>query len=113
MNPTKEELDAIQSYKDRVREILYYMPEIDSGLQKIGIIEAILTRYRDGELAEKDRWISVKERLPVIGQTVLCYRDIDSKSDHAYATTWSQEEERFYKLNSVTHWQPLPTPPTN
>ena len=63
MNPTKEELDAIQSYKDRVREILYYMPEIDSGLQKIGIIEAILTRYRDGELAEKKRFeVSVQVR---------------------------------------------------
>ena len=98
MNPTKEELDAIESWLS-----MYPMAK-----GQTDAISTILTRYRDGELVEKDRWISVKDRLPEFGTPILYYRD----SIGMQTTTWDREEEKYYVMNDITHWQPLPTPPT-
>lgn len=64
--------------------------------------------YCDGELVEKNQWISVKDRLPEFGTPILYYRD----SIGMQTTTWDREEEKYYVMNDITHWQPLPTPPT-
>ena len=65
------------------------------------------------------KWISVEERLPVIGETVLAFRG-DFMEVLVYDKHHGQEE--FYYMDecgywqeafrpSVTHWMPLPEPP--
>ena len=51
------------------------------------------------------QWISVKERLPEIGRSVLMYY-----------SKWDGDEIQVAKLEdagtgAVTHWMPLPEPP--
>jgi len=111
MNPTKEELDeAIAFLKDGFRQ--------DASMIKTAL--TILTRYRDGELVEKDRWISVKDRLPELGEEFNVIVDLnDGMEPLASCADWNAlKKEWFYigtemKMTGVTHWQPLPTPPTN
>lgn len=60
-------------------------------------------------------WISVKERLPDEGVTVLVY----SKGSYEYftaeycPTTFNAWISSFYRFDSddITHWMPLPEPP--
>lgn len=54
-------------------------------------------------------WINIEDRFPEHNQPVLLYRDVNNGI--YYATIWDKEELRFYKLNNITHWQPLPPPP--
>lgn len=66
-------------------------------------------------------WISVKDRLPEEGGRYWCYvRDINSlgKSHFQWNCSYHEIEKRFsdrYLTNGekVTHWQSLPSPPTN
>ena len=61
------------------------------------------------------KWISVDERLPEVGATVLCY------IKHNYSDTDGFRAYRVYgydghfvgmgNLCEVTHWMPLPEPP--
>lgn len=52
-------------------------------------------------------WISVEDRVPRNGENVIVVHDWgDRKSiDIEY---WS---EKFYMMNCITHWQPLPDLP--
>jgi len=138
MNPTKEELDAIESWLS-----MYPMAK-----GQTDAISTILTRYRDGELVEKDRWISVKDMLPGNTNPVLILSDktqevgfytkgfeVETEDEDGdgdwydaddlkgiltlkrgwyvdYEQGQSQYDSIFFGRN-VTHWQPLPTPPTN
>ena len=114
MNPTKEELDeAIEYYEDMLNQNVPLDMEERTAL-------TILTRYRDGELVEKDRWISVKDRLPELGEEFNVIVDLnDGMEPLASCADWNAlKKEWFYigtemKMTGVTHWQPLPTPPTN
>ena len=62
---------------------------------------------------ENNGWISVNDRLPPIGERVLIW----GKWNLRYVTvirayrgmgTW----DSLPKINEITHWQPLPPPPT-
>lgn len=55
----------------------------------------------------RQEWIPVAERLPEVGEKVLTFENHgDWESiDSCY---W----DRLWKANHVTHWQPLPSPPT-
>lgn len=55
-----------------------------------------------------DNWISVKDRTPKNGDYVLCVSGAGIVQIALYDT--SVYVYGFY-ANSVTHWQPLPTPP--
>jgi len=57
----------------------------------------------------QDKWINVNDALPKHDQLVACYRDIESKQ--IFVTNWSDEDEKYYQLNEVTHWIPLLEPP--
>ncbi len=66
-------------------------------------------------------WISVKERLPEVGNMVLIFYDgqpviaMFRKSEHC--SGWFEgychmcEDSETYYLDDVTHWMPLPEPP--
>ena len=58
-------------------------------------------------------WISVSERLPEEGVTVLIYTiDGETKEAHlsGYLDLWSDNED-VYRYDDITHWIPLPEPP--
>ena len=59
-----------------------------------------------------DRWISVKERPPKIGEQVLVcdeFNQID-KMEYIGNGLWSRNDFT-YKTNEKHFWQPLPKPP--
>lgn len=73
------------------------------------------------ELREKNGgWISVKERLPEDGQLVLIFSHTVSPAKYRkdenefgrYPNHTPQDRALHYYFDNVTHWQPLPTPPS-
>jgi hypothetical protein len=68
-------------------------------------------------------WISVKDRLPEEGQSVDCwvssvrygtkYRHADSifNTDFNEMCFDHDDFSHYEKIESVTHWMPLPSPP--
>ena len=66
--------------------------------------------YRDGLLYRADEWISVEERLPDNGETVLT---VDNEG-YMIVASWYELGGWFLpvcRANPVTHWMPLPEPP--
>ena len=79
---------------------------------------------------ERDRWISVEERLPERNKEVLVYAIGDADGfwgDHVIAIAerflfkffpsdegkekWSSPWQYFHTDYKITHWRPLPEPP--
>lgn len=59
-----------------------------------------------------ERWISVKERLPEDNEEVIC---ANIENGRVFALEYSRGEFRFdgeIYTHIVTHWMPLPEPPT-
>jgi hypothetical protein len=81
-------------------------------------------RARVAELEAANRWIPVSERLPEAGQRVLmwiqpfAYVPGDEKLGAYMPMLNSQAPWRdswvfnAYKADDITHWRPLPEPPT-
>lgn len=62
--------------------------------------------------AAQPKWISVKDRLPEEGETVLCYYE----SDLIGVCTrlhkiWEDSYGYWESDDAITHWMPLPEPP--
>jgi len=65
----------------------------------------------------KDKWISVENRLPEFGKSILVY---NKGVEHSSVRMAFMTSRGFYdayecgcgiKLDNVTHWMPLPKPP--
>ena len=62
------------------------------------------------EYAQQNKWIDVNVELPYMGQLVIVYQDYGDNSSYS-VIEWNKSEEKYYKLNNIKIWQPLPTPP--
>lgn len=58
-------------------------------------------------LREANRWIPVSERLPDSTDWYLCY---DGHYVYTERFIWARD---WRSARTVTHWRPLPAPPTN
>lgn len=70
------------------------------------------------------KWISVKNRLPEFGQYVLfCeksqlhtyhmgWRDDPKTLTQPIWKNWFSESGEWFYTRNISHWQPLPQPPT-
>ena len=72
--------------------------------------EATEIAYKNGYEAGKPKWISVKERKPTIGDAdeiglVLVYTKNKENLITQFSDVW-----RF--ADFISHWMPLPEPPT-
>ena len=76
--------------------------------------------YQTWKKKKKDmNWISVKDRLPAIGQNVLVWdgnTNLDNIPTYELAKYLSFNNGNFfisgpYSLQAITHWMPLPEPP--
>lgn len=54
------------------------------------------------------RWIPVEERLPEMGQEVICFSGGVLKPGVYCYLFWSKDYDNWAR---VTHWMPLPPPP--
>jgi hypothetical protein len=59
---------------------------------------------------KRGEWISVKERLPAVGETVLIYYRYHDQQSIVTARFVNGGFIGFWDAD-VTHWQPLPEPP--
>lgn len=87
-----------------------------------GIIDQLESEYEKGvlreivgaaeQLAKSTGWISVKDRLPNIGETVL---SIDRDRDQVVAVfdgrAFFDDHGMGAGIKHFTHWMPLPEPP--
>ena len=73
------------------------------------------------DLAKPSEWISVSEALPIDGQDVLCFNDTTNyisimshnETIEQYHGFFSGRGEKLPTKVHVTHWQPLPSPPSD
>ena len=68
-------------------------------------------------LREERRWIPVEERLPEVGSSVLVAWSHEEDKNQAISQAWYDPLGKFMSLEdmefpNVTHWQPLPAPPS-
>jgi hypothetical protein len=51
-------------------------------------------------------WISIDDNMPTYGKLIVVSRDFGDGRGY-YVTEWSEEEERFKKMNNITHWMAI------
>lgn len=72
--------------------------------------EMSLDAFYAGYQAAKPQWISVKDRLPEVGQNALIFDEgIISVNGILYSKVWHPYHNGF--ASEPTHWMPLPEPP--
>ena len=74
------------------------------------------------EMSNENKWVPVEERLPPSGDDVLVFGlgvgfagagEVRLGTYWRDAKTWSVGESEFREQDAeVTHWQPLPAPPS-
>lgn len=79
----------------------------DKGM--VNMIRRIRKLVESGDF-DTDRWISVKERLPAVGETVLIYYRYHDQQSIVTARFVNGGFIGFWDVD-VTHWQSLPEPP--
>lgn len=70
--------------------------------------------YSDGMwyADHRNKWISVKDRLPEEKEWVLCYCRAKIKEVLRFQNgEWYHDPNHTYMYGFVTHWMPLPEPP--
>lgn len=111
------------SDKDKARELYLAAAKVCGG-GDLGIFESpIIAAFNAGYAAalEGRRWIPCSERLPEFGVEVLgffAFEDFTAierteRLKHSYCHPWGWRFSDVQKESDlVTHWQPLPEPPS-
>jgi len=126
MNQTEKLVEALKGFLDFPKEDIQGWIEMGRPVTMTVPISLIINAQQALE-SYNDGWISVEERLPEAtsiehqdSEWVLCIQGIDGKFPQPAFVAWYN-----YKVNqftvahhyahsnaaTVTHWQPLPTPP--
>lgn len=106
---TKDEIDLISKYIERIK---IDFPEDDK-------LFIDLKEYAEAYHKERSGWINVKDRLPdefeniIVWNGEYVYDDVRIINNGEYWTHVSGYDYDSYRINGVTHWQPLPAPPSN
>ena len=82
-------------------------------LDDLHLHEAWHRAYK-GELEQERRWFSVRERIPENGIPVLVYNGkiFTAFFDYNENWVWYPARRAFSYVPGVTHWKPLPQPPS-
>lgn len=75
-------------------------------------IDVVIDEFN--KILDKENWISIEDRLPNAGDTVLAYVKHNYSDDGFRAYRVYEFDEYFLGMGNlceVTHWQPLPEPP--
>lgn len=94
----------------RVAEIVAnFRPEFSDVTQPC-VVDAVIAALSDPILIAEIRneWIPVGERLPEVGVSVLVYEP----NRHIQKTCRDNYDWILPHKSNVTHWQPLPNPPS-
>lgn len=80
-------------------------------------IEELMRRCEQFQYMPPPAWIPVTERLPKEGEFVLVYGDLyHNKHDGGVIAVSKRMDwnywQGFGRERDITHWMPLPTPPT-
>lgn len=68
--------------------------------------------YQAGVEAAQPKWISVEDRLPEEGETVLCYYESDLMGVCTRLhEIWEDSYGYWESDDAITHWMPMPEPP--
>lgn len=93
----------------------------DSFDSNLDLIAEMMTQFAD---RVSNKWISVNDRLPENNEQVLIYSiplEIESGRKLApmacyffdkFKSYYDSDHQRFIDSTEITHWQPLPEPPT-
>lgn len=78
--------------------------------------KAFLAGYKaakdETNLPTPAKWISVKDRLPDVLESVLVLYAPTNKAKNDYRMEcWNWPETEVYEIQFITHWMPLPAPP--
>lgn len=102
--------DAIKMIEDDLPEVVYYRKE-----DAIACLECLPT----ADVVPRNRWISVKDKLPEHKQAVLVYKGKlrgDKMGVYTYFEddTWEDSYGNWKDAEDygITHWMSLPTPPS-
>lgn len=80
--------------------------EVDSD-----IVAYRLHQTKESTLVADGGWIKCSDRMPEGGSEVLCFGlGVDLWIGSYEDGSWD-DDDYFYRLEDITHWQPLPAPP--
>jgi len=110
--------DAIEELTGFVQEAERDRDEYRERLDKANdAIEELQKRCEQFQYMPPPAWIPVTERLPKEGEFVLVYGDLyPNKRDGGVIAVSKRMDwnywQGFGRERDITHWMPLPTPPT-
>ena len=106
-------------FAQQLEDYFYHLGD-DGGLGACATIQDMLEDQPAISLYEciRNEWISVEERLPKEMQEVLVYRGHHSGLTNTYTYLgnhgWEDDHGYWGRTDDegITHWMPLPAPPT-
>lgn len=91
-------------------ELLARPPEVHPRVTAVHIDPKVLAWLAKRELER--RWIPVSERMPERYDWVIAYDEVGTTKSYFWEEAKRWIRDNGDELYAVTHWQPLPSPPS-